>query len=104
MKKTFSLQVPGKDDRRVLELVRSEVGKYLNREKRKTLPEDHDQWVFACRVGTDQATAVTTDVKQLPAAIDEIAASGAPEVYVEILASARPRAKVDLTPPPPPGL
>ena len=100
MKKLFTLQAPGKDERRVIELVRNEVGKYLNREKRKTLPEGHDQWVFACRIGADQATAVATDVKQVPAAIDAIAASGAPEVYVEILASARPRAKVDPTLPP----
>jgi hypothetical protein len=100
MKKTFSLQVPGKDERRVVELIRGEVGKYLNREKRKVLPEGHDQWVFACRVGADQATAVATDVKHVPTAIDEIAASGASAVYVEILASARPRTKVDPTAPP----
>src|SRR3954466_15207790 len=100
MKKTFSLRVSGKDDRRVLELVRSEVGKYLNREKPKKLPEDHAQWIFACRIGADQASAVETDVKQVPSAIDAIAASGAEAVYVEILASARPRAKVDPAPPP----
>jgi Family of unknown function (DUF6172) len=91
MKKTFPLQVPGKPDRRVLELIRAEVGKYLNREKRKRVPEDFDHWEFACKVGPDQATAVATDVKQVPAAIDAVAASGSAEVYVEITSSPQPR-------------
>ena len=95
MKKTFPLQVPGKDDRRILELVRSEVGKYLNREKRKTLPDGYDQWQFACRIEPDAETSVVTDVKQVPAAIDAVAATGATAVYVEIIASARLRPKTE---------
>lgn len=91
MKKTFRLQVPGKDSQRVVELVRSEVGKYLNREKRKALPIEGGHWEFACRVGPDAAAAEVVDVKQLPGAIDQLAAAGAESVYVEILASAQPR-------------
>lgn len=91
MKKTFRLQEPGKEPRRVVERVREEVGKYVNREKRKQLPEGFDQWDFSCRVGIDQATAEPKELKQVPAAIDAVAATGAEEVFVEIVASARPR-------------
>lgn len=91
MKKTFSFERPGKDRQRVLELVRTEVGKYLNRERRKTLPEGHDQWEFDCRIGPDETTATNIPVKQVPEAIGAVAASGAAEVFVEIHARARPR-------------
>jgi hypothetical protein len=90
MKKIFSLELEGKDRARVLERVRSEVGKYINREKRKALPMGHDQWEFACRIGPDEATATPTSVRQVHEAIGVIAATGAPEVFGEILASARP--------------
>jgi hypothetical protein len=89
MKKKFSLEVPGKDRPRVLELVRSEVGKYVNREKRKPLPLEHER-DFACRVGPDEAHAIAMPVKQVHEAIGKVAESGAPEVFVEILASTRP--------------
>ncbi len=102
MKKTFQLHAPGKEDSRVVAVVRSEVGKYINRAKRKPLPTTNDRWEFACRVGPDAATAVAHDWKQVPAAIDAVAASGADEVYIEILASAQP--KPTPTPPPPPSI
>jgi hypothetical protein len=93
MRKTFPLVVPGKESQRVLELVRGEVGKYMNREKRKKLAEGYESWDLACRVGPDEATAVPVAAKEVHAAIGQVAAEGAEVVYVEILASARPRAK-----------
>lgn len=101
MKKRFSLQPAGQDASaaRVVERVRNEVGKYINREKRKALPAEHDQWLFACRVGDSAETALSEELKSVPAAIDRVAATGAPEVYVEIIASARPRPKPPVTAP-----
>lgn len=99
MKKKFSLVVPGKDPQRVLELVRSEVGKYVNREKRKAMPIENGRWEFACRIGPDEATAVVTPVKEVHDAIGQVASSGAPEVFVEILASAKPPLGRTQTPP-----
>ena len=90
MKKTFPLESAGKDPQRILERVRTEVGKYVNREKRKPLAEEFDRWEFACRVGPEEATAVAKELKQVHEAIGAVAASGAKQVYVEILAKARP--------------
>jgi hypothetical protein len=97
MKKKFSLEVPGKDRPRVLELVRGEVGKYVNREKRKPLPLEHER-EFACRVGPDEANAVAMPVKQVHEAIGQVAATGAAEVFVEIVASTRPAPARDKEP------
>ena len=57
MKKTFPLQIPGKDAERVLERLKNEVRKYVQREQRKTLPAGSARWLFACKVGADVATA-----------------------------------------------
>ena len=98
MKKIFPLKVPGKDDKRIVELVRNEVGKYVNREKRKTLPPEHDRWEFACRIGPDTLSALPTELKSVHVAIDAAAAAGAEEVYVEIVASPGRRAKAPTLP------
>lgn len=99
MKKTFPLTVPGKDDHRILESIKIEVNKYVKREKRKTLPEGFELWDFTCKVGADQAVAVTTLRKDVTRAIDEVAKAGGAQVYVEILAFpaklARPAGPVD---------
>lgn len=97
MKKTFALQAPGKDPQWVLERVRSEVGKYVNREKRKALPEGHDRWEFACRVGPDPESAAPLEVKKVHEAIGGVASTGALQVYVEIQARARPKADAAAT-------
>jgi len=93
MRKTFPLVVPGKDSQRVLELVRGEVGKYMNREKRKKLAEGYEGWDLACRIGPDETTAVPVPAKQVHEALGQVAASGAEAVYVKIHASARPASK-----------
>lgn len=91
MKKTFPLNEPGKADARVVEAVKFELRKYLKRERRKKLPEGFDQWDFACKVGPDQTVAETKSVKDVFLAIDEIAKTDAPQVYVELLAAAGKR-------------
>ena len=86
MKKTFSLQAPGKADARVIESIKHDVRKYVRRERRKTLPEGFDLWEFACRVGASAATAETQLLNEMGAAIDLVVTAGASEVYLEITA------------------
>ena len=86
MKKIFPFQVPGRDDARVLEAIKGDVRKYLKRERRKKFPEGFDLWDFTCKLGADQATATATPVAELIPALDRLAASGAKQAYVEILA------------------
>ncbi len=87
MKKVFRFSAPGKADARVVEGVKSELRKYVQRERRKTLPEGFDVWTFACRVGATEATAAPCQVPDLSAAIDAVVRSGGTEAYVEIVAT-----------------
>jgi hypothetical protein len=84
MKKSFPLQAPNKDDARVRDQIRHEVNKYVRRSQRRALPEGFGQWEFLCRVGASAASAESRTIKEVGAAIDTVAAAGAPEVYVEI--------------------
>lgn len=91
MKKTFPLQEAGKAPARVVESVKHEIRKYVQREHRKALPEGFDLWTFACRVGDAPATAASCPLGEVGARIDQVVAGGGTEVYVEILATAAQR-------------
>lgn len=92
MKKTFPLHAPGKADARVVEGIKHDVRKYVQRERRKTLPEGFDQWDFACKVGADAATADVKNLQTVAAAIDAVVQAGLDSVYVEVVAAAGHRA------------
>ncbi len=87
MKKTFALQAPGKDAARVRDKIRQEINTYVRRVRRKDLPEGFDLLEFTCKVGLSLATAETRSLKEVGAAIDSVAQTGAMEVYVEIVAA-----------------
>lgn len=87
MKKTFPLQLPGKNPERVLESVKSDVRKYVRREQGKKLPEGFNRVIFACKVGKSAESAVEKALSDVVPSIDSTAKSGAPAVYVEILAT-----------------
>lgn len=88
MKKTFPLKDPAKADERVIEAIKHDVRKYAKRERRKPLPEGFDLWELHCRVGPGAALAEAKPFKEVPAAIDAVAAAGGTEVYVEIVSAA----------------
>ncbi len=88
MKKTFPLTAPGKDDARVRDKIRHELNKYVRRERMKKLPEGFTLWAFDCRIGPNAATAEPRPLKEIGRTIDTLAAEGATEVYIEILARA----------------
>lgn len=84
MKKSFPLQAAGKDDARVRDKIRHEVNKYVRRSQRRTPPEGFAQWEFLCRVGVSAEGAESKTIKEVGAAIDTVAATGATTVYVEL--------------------
>lgn len=86
MKKIFPLTGPGKADQRVVESVKSDIRKYVKRERRKTLPEGFTQWDFACKTGLTRDSATECHLADVGAAIDAVVNTGSKEVYVEILA------------------
>jgi hypothetical protein len=88
MKKSFPLHQEGKADARVLDAIKADVRRYVKRERGKQLPDGFALWRFDCKVGATAADAEVKDLKDVSAAIDAIAATGAALVYVEILAVA----------------
>lgn len=87
MKKTYPLASTSHKLPRVIELIKSDVRKYIKRERRKKLPKGADFWDFDCRVGADRDTAASVHVAEITSAIDGAAGDdGASSVYIEILA------------------
>lgn len=84
MKKTFSFHAPGKADARILDSIKHDVRKYVQRERRKPLPEGFGRWEFACRVGPAATEAESVLLPEISGAIDRVAATGVDAVYVEV--------------------
>ena len=92
MKKVFKLTDPKKHADRVLEAVKHEIRKYVKRERKKDLPEKATMyWDFDCKVGATAENAEVIVFEELIKALDAVKATGATEVYVEILAKAVPK-------------
>lgn len=88
MKKIFPLEKSGHKPARVIESIKSDVRKYIKRERNKKLAEDVDFLDFDCRVGINETAASVNHVSKINAAIDDaaIAAESAEgSIYVEII-------------------
>ena len=86
MRKTFQLHVEGKNRDRVLDAVKHEIRKYIKRERRRDLPEGADFWDFDCQFGRTKEDAAVAHLSALTGLINEVAAEGGAQFYVEILA------------------
>jgi hypothetical protein len=86
MKKTFQLNVEGKNRDRVLDATKHEIRQYIKRERRKVLPEGVDFWDFDCRFGLDQEAAAGVHFATITALIDAAAKDGADAFYLELVA------------------
>ena len=86
MKKILSFHDPVKAPARVLDQIKHEVRKYVRREHNKELPAGYDLWEFDCKVGASSASAEACALGDINAKIDQVAASGAAEVYLEVVA------------------
>jgi len=92
MRKTFQLTDPKKHEERVLEAIKHEIRKYVKREKKKELPEKETMyWDFDCKIGASVEDAKAVVFEELIQALDVLKASGATEVYVEVIAKAVPK-------------
>ena len=86
MKKTFQLDIEGKNRDRVLEATKHEIRQYVKRERRKVLPEGVDFWDFDCKFGTSVDNAQGVHFATLTALIDALAVDGGDAFYLELLA------------------
>ena len=87
MKKVFKFTDMKKNEDRVVEAIKNEIRKYVKREKKKTLSDKATMyWDFDCRIGTTMDNAKELVFEELIKEIDKVKATGATEVYIEILA------------------
>lgn len=86
MKKTFKMTHPKIKVPRLVEAIKYEVRKYLQRERRKPLPPGVDFWDFDCRFGADEASSEVIHVADINQAISRAEAEQFEAFYLEILA------------------
>lgn len=86
MKKTFKLDIEGKNRDRLLEATKHEIRKYVKRQRRVPLPEGVDFWDFDCRFGTSEANAEDVHFATIMGLIDAVAKEGGNVFYLELLA------------------
>jgi hypothetical protein len=93
MKKTFKLTHPKIKVPRLVEAIKHEVKKYLQRERRKPLPPEVDFWDFDCRFGADEANCEVIHVADINKAISQAEEKQLESFYLEILAKPGHRSK-----------
>ena len=76
MRKTYTLNIEGKNRDRLLEASKHDIRKYLKRERNKTLPAGVDYWDFDTKSGVDEANAVVVPYADLFRSIDALLAEG----------------------------
>ena len=85
MKKTFLLTHDRHKPARVVELTKSEIRKYMKRERRRVLPEGMDFLAFDCKFGFGEETPSVVHESEFNKCIDQAVAQGCQSVYVEII-------------------
>ena len=86
MKKTYLLNLDGKNRDRLLEAAKHDIRKYVKRERTKVLPAGVDFWDFDCSLGAGDATATSVHFAALMGAIDELLKDGGDQFFVSVLA------------------
>ena len=100
MKKTFTLTHPKIKLPRRFEAVKSDIRKYMKRERRKELPAGVDFWDFTCKFGPTEDTAQPVHPAELTKCIDEAETQQLTSFYVEVLATPGYRQKKPAPVPP----
>ncbi len=86
MKKSYVLNVEGKNRDRLLDASKHDIRKYVKRERAKALPDGVDFWDFDCKLGSNSTDAAVVHWATMMAAIDALVADGAAQFYVEVVA------------------
>ncbi|MEO6322962.1 MAG: DUF6172 family protein [Polaromonas sp.] len=85
MRKTYLLNIEGKNRDRLLEASKHDIRKYVKRERSRPLPEGVDFWDFDCKFGSNEATAAEVHFATLMGLIDTVAQEGGEQFYVEVV-------------------
>jgi len=85
MKKTIALTHAKLKPARLVDSIKHDIKKYLNRERNKPLPEGMDYWTFDCRFGASTDTAEEIYPSEINKRIDAAVEQGLAEFYLEII-------------------
>jgi hypothetical protein len=88
VKKTYALNIEGKNRDRLLDASKHDIRKYVKRERAKPLALGSDFWDFECKLGVSAETAQPVHFAALMAAVDALVKEGADAFYVEVTAKA----------------
>ncbi len=86
VRKTFKLQVEGKNPDRVLDAHKHEIRKYVKRQRRVPLPAGVDFWDFDCKFGSTEESAEVVHLAEIIPRIDAAVAEGGEQFFVELVA------------------
>jgi len=87
LKKTYFLNVEGKNRDRLLDASKHDIRKYVKRERARALPAGVDFWDFDCKLGSTDATAAPVHLAALIAAVHALVKEGSESFYVEVVTS-----------------
>ena len=87
MKKTYLLNITGKNSERLLDASKHDIRKYVKRERARALPAGVDFWNFDCKLGKTESAAVDIHFAALITSIDALVAEGAEQFYAEVVTS-----------------
>lgn len=85
MKKTIALTHVKLKPARLVDSIKHDIKKYLNRERNKPLPEGMDYWTFDCRFGASEDVAEVIYTSEINKRIDAAVEQGLAEFYIEII-------------------
>jgi hypothetical protein len=85
VRKTYPLNIEGKNRDRVLDATKHDIRKYVKRQRRVPLPEGVDFWDFDCRFGASKAQATSVHFGEIMGLIDALARDGGDAFYLELL-------------------
>ena len=92
MKKTYQLNIEGKNRDRLIDAAKHDIRKYAKRERAKALPKGVDFWDFDCKAGASDATAAPVHFAELMGSVDALLKDGANQFFVEIISKSGHRA------------
>lgn len=100
MKKTYTLNIEGKNRDRLIDAAKHDIRKYVKRERARALPAGVDFWDFDCKSGASDATAEVVHFANLTTSIDALLKDGGEQFYVEVVTkhghrTAKPREQMD---------
>lgn len=85
MRKTYLLNIEGKNRDRLLEASKHDIRKYVKRERSRPLPAGVDYWDFDCKFGHSEASAAVVHFATLMGLVDTAAQEGSEQFYVEVV-------------------